>query len=160
MNFVINSKKLYRVFNNNSFDQGGRFYGAFYQTMPKDLRKDILINGEPTVELDYAAHHVRIPYHLEGVDYREDPYLAFTDDPKERSLFQEAFVDSHQCKDREGIHHRVQECSKATAREANLSLTSASILTLLQRAKETHNQNCWVYSIPEPAAGCRTWTAR
>jgi hypothetical protein len=26
-------------------------------------------------------------YHLEGIDYREDPYLAITNDPGERVVF-------------------------------------------------------------------------
>ena len=152
LNFVINSKKLYRIFNNNSFDQGGRFYGAFYQTMPKDLRKDVLINGEPTVELDYAAHHVRIPYHLEGVDYREDPYLAFTDDPKERSLFKKLLLIAINAKTEREFVIGFRNAFKATAKQENLSLTSASILTLLQRAKTTHNQ---IAGYVNSGAGCR-----
>lgn len=43
LEFIINSKKLHRVFNNESFELGGRFYGALHQTMPKEFRKDILI---------------------------------------------------------------------------------------------------------------------
>jgi hypothetical protein len=78
---------LHRVFNNESFKQGGRFYGAFHLELPKELRQHIRINGEPTVELDYSALHIRMLYHLEGIDYREDPYTVICDDGSERKIY-------------------------------------------------------------------------
>jgi hypothetical protein len=42
--------------------------------MPKYLRPYIHIDGQPTVEMDYRAHHIRILYHQKGIDYRDDPY--------------------------------------------------------------------------------------
>jgi hypothetical protein len=152
LNFVINGKKLHRVFNEKSFDQGGRFYGGLYQFIPKEFRKDILINGEPTVELDYAAHHVRIPYHLEGVDYREDPYLALTEDPKERSLFKKLLFIAINAETESEFTKGFRKAFKATAKQKKLSLTSASILSLLQRVKETHNQ---IAGYINSGAGCK-----
>jgi hypothetical protein len=67
---------IHRVFNRKSFKLGGRGYGAIHQRLPKNLRPYIHINGQPTVELDYSAFHIRMLYHMEGIDYPDDPYLV------------------------------------------------------------------------------------
>jgi hypothetical protein len=43
--------------------------------MPKHMRPFILINGEPTIELDFSALHIRMLYHKEGINYPKDPYV-------------------------------------------------------------------------------------
>ena len=55
---------LYRIFNNSSFEQGGRFYGGIWQCIKSDERPYITINGESTVELDYSSLHITALYHL------------------------------------------------------------------------------------------------
>jgi hypothetical protein len=65
---------VHRVFNNGSWEQGGRFYGGWWQTIPSKWRPQITINGEPTVELDFSGFSVRAIYHQIGMDYRGDPY--------------------------------------------------------------------------------------
>ena len=140
LNFVINQKKLYRVFNENSFERGGRFYGALYQYMPKGFRKDILINGEPAIELDFSAHHIRIPYHLEGIDYRDDPYLALTDDPEEREIFKKLLlVALNATSEKKAIEAFRSECIE-TAWKTELSLADESIRGLLARARDQHKR--------------------
>lgn len=73
-----------RIFNND-FQHGGRFYRGIETELKqrikvKDgkvkvkLRQYLHINGIPTTELDYNAMHPRMLYHMEGIDYREDPY--------------------------------------------------------------------------------------
>ena len=44
--------------------------------MNGEERKEILINDEKTIEVDYKALHPRMIYHLEKIDYTDDPYLA------------------------------------------------------------------------------------
>ncbi len=61
------SMTLYRVFNDGRFDRGGRFYGGWWINAKKDHRSQITINGQPTVELDFSAHHLRLCYHLSGL---------------------------------------------------------------------------------------------
>lgn len=70
------SIRLYRVFNNGRWDHGGRFYGGWWQALPKSARQRLLIDGEETVELDYRALHPRLCYHLEGFPLgpKVDPY--------------------------------------------------------------------------------------
>nr|CBX28423.1 hypothetical protein N47_G37470 [uncultured Desulfobacterium sp.] len=76
LQFSLNQEILYRVFNRKSFEKGGRAFGATYQRLPKHMRKGIFINNEPTVEIDYSAYHIRMLYHLNGIDYTEDPYIV------------------------------------------------------------------------------------
>lgn len=70
-------KNIYRVFNDFSMDSGGRFYGPFWQQMPKRDRYRLYINDEPTVELDYSGLHINLLYALVGIkrQYKgSDPY--------------------------------------------------------------------------------------
>ena len=67
-------RTVYRVFNNGSFDQGGRFYGGWWQQIPSGLRKHITIDGQWTIELDYSALHPRLIYAERGIQYEGDPY--------------------------------------------------------------------------------------
>lgn len=70
------NKHVHRVFNGNVDDnwtKGGRFYGGWWLQIPKEMRKEIHINDQPTVEVDYKAFHPNLllndpvydPYDLE-----------------------------------------------------------------------------------------------
>jgi hypothetical protein len=74
--FRLASEYLHRVYNRKSFDLGGRAYGALHQTLPKQMRRNIRIDGLETVELDFSAYHILMLYHKEGIDYSGDPYLV------------------------------------------------------------------------------------
>lgn len=65
---------LYRVFNNGSFDQGGRFYGGWWQHAKKHLRRCITIDGQRTVEADFKGLHPAILFAKQGLPIPEDPY--------------------------------------------------------------------------------------
>lgn len=65
---------MYRVFNNSSFLQGGRMYGAWWINVWVEFRPRITINGQKTVELDYAAFHPTMLYHERGLECVGDPY--------------------------------------------------------------------------------------
>ena len=73
----FSAKHLYRVFNNGRFDQGGRFYGGWWQRINQERRSHIIIDGEETVEIDYSAMHCRMCYDLSGKPLSQDvdPYL-------------------------------------------------------------------------------------
>lgn len=66
---------MVRIFN-VSFDRGGRFYalGGSWQSMSKDLRNQITINGEPVVEIDYKTLHPAIIYAQAGAPLPDDCY--------------------------------------------------------------------------------------
>ena len=78
VNITHHGKFTHRVFNNSSWDQGGRFYGGFWQQIDGILRSRIYMNDKPTVEIDFSGLHVILAYAKEGIDYwataDEDPY--------------------------------------------------------------------------------------
>jgi hypothetical protein len=75
--FRCNHKDLHRVFSRGSFQLGGRFYGCDVQNISKRLRSHITINGEPTVEIDYSSMHLRMLYHMHGLEAPEGDLYGF-----------------------------------------------------------------------------------
>ena len=67
----VNFKNIeyYRVFNDSSFELGGRFYGAWWVTLSKDVRGNITLNGEKTIELDYSSIGIHLLYSQENLNY-------------------------------------------------------------------------------------------
>lgn len=73
----LSRKRVHRVFNNDSWEEGGRFYGSWWMDCPKTLRKYIVLDGQPTVELDYSGIHIHLLYAIEKINYAaigEDAY--------------------------------------------------------------------------------------
>ena len=73
-------KFVRRIFNNGRWDQGGRFYGGWWQRCPKEQRTRICFNGFVTQEVDFSGLHIVLLYAQKGIDYwatiGEDPYLV------------------------------------------------------------------------------------
>ena len=63
----------YRVFN-NSWERGGRFYGPFWQSLPKVRRADLTIGGMSVREHDFAQLHPRLLYAEFGSSPENDAY--------------------------------------------------------------------------------------
>jgi hypothetical protein len=81
---------LTRIFNDGSWDRGGRHFGGWWQRLSKAERSNILINGKKTVELDYGGFFPRALYHLTDQELRgEDPY----DIPEIRHLMEYRGID-------------------------------------------------------------------
>ncbi|GGH36623.1 hypothetical protein SAMN05444007_1094 [Cribrihabitans marinus] len=68
------TRGLCRVFNNGSFDQGGRFYGGWWQYAKKHLRPFITIDGQPTIEADFKGLHPAILFAKNDLPIPPDPY--------------------------------------------------------------------------------------
>jgi hypothetical protein len=64
--------QLQRIFHRSDFELGGRFYGAHWQNM--ENRHRLSINGEDTVEHDYAGMHIQLLYAEAGKPSPADPY--------------------------------------------------------------------------------------
>ena len=85
-------KRVYRQFNNGSFSEHGRIYGAWWQPLPSQWRKDILIDNSETVEVDFTAMSTYITYGIEGLKPpMKDPYKLktpneFIDGPTQRKF--------------------------------------------------------------------------
>ena len=78
VNITHHGKFVRRIFNNGTFEDGGRFYGGWWQRIDGSYRKDIRMNNVPTVEIDYSSLHVILAYSEVGIDYWQitsaDPY--------------------------------------------------------------------------------------
>jgi hypothetical protein len=78
VNITHHDKFVRRIFNNSTFNDGGRFYGGWWQRIDGSYRKDIRLNDVPTVEIDYSSLHVILAYTEANLDYWQttdkDPY--------------------------------------------------------------------------------------
>lgn len=59
-----------------NYERGGRLYDGFYQTMPKVIRSQLLIDGETTVELDFSRIHPTLLFAEKGLPLDRDPYCV------------------------------------------------------------------------------------
>jgi hypothetical protein len=81
MRLQINQQDKFvrRIFNNSRWDQGGRFYGGWWQRCPTKYRESIMMDGMATSEIDFSGLHVVLLYSQVGINYwaevNEDPYL-------------------------------------------------------------------------------------
>jgi hypothetical protein len=64
-------KSLRRIFNDGSFDFGGRFYGGWWQNIPREFRPFIRLDSKDVVECDYSGLHVNMLYALERLEKPE-----------------------------------------------------------------------------------------
>ena len=72
---IDQSKKFVRrIFSRGDWKYNGRFYGGFWQQVGSEYRKDIYINGSPTVEVDYKGLHAAILSAEKGIVYGGDRY--------------------------------------------------------------------------------------
>ena len=55
-----------RVFSRGSFHKGGRLFHHWITDTPKELRKKIIINGKPIIELDFGSMNMHLMYSLIG----------------------------------------------------------------------------------------------
>ncbi|GFO55573.1 hypothetical protein GMSM_25800 [Geomonas sp. Red276] len=74
----LSRKGVYRVFNDENWRHGGRIYGAWWHGCPKELRKYILIDNEPVVELDFSSIHVLLLYAHLGANFLDEGADAYT----------------------------------------------------------------------------------
>ena len=92
--FDFAARTVYRVFNNGDWEQGGRFYGAWWMACPSRLRRHILIDGKRTVEVDYSGLHAAMLFAEANISIPDDPYsrcLSHAGNNKERKLVKRTF---------------------------------------------------------------------
>ena len=93
----LSKRTLTRIFSNGSYENTGRLYGGWWQTIPNNVppehpefipyRRRITIDGRNTDELDYSALGPNIFYKLCNKDIgNEDPYSRVFKDGKHRDL--------------------------------------------------------------------------
>ncbi len=72
---LVSQLRIYRSFCRGSFDLGGRAYG-WWQQLSKELRLQILLDGEEVVEPDFSQLHATMLYALRGLPAPGDAYTV------------------------------------------------------------------------------------
>ena len=73
----LSQRQLRRVFNNGSFNQGGRLFGGFWMELKKERRReDLRIGGLAIAELDYGQMALRLLYGMRGATPPEGDLYA------------------------------------------------------------------------------------
>jgi hypothetical protein len=95
---ALHRRTLHRVFNDRDLTTGGRFYGGWWQNVPKAYRRHLVVNGKRMVEVDYSNLHPAILYAEEGIAPPNDCYRRIFDQETEnkhgdelRSMVKAAF---------------------------------------------------------------------
>ena len=78
-------KSIQRIFNVD-FENGGRFYGGFWQQIPSEFRTRLTIYNSRTFEQDYSSIHFAILYNEIGQPLNKDPYQFGMGDRKTNKL--------------------------------------------------------------------------
>ena len=81
---------LTRIFSNERFDHGGRFYRAWWHNVPSGYRRYITIDGKRSCEYDYSQLHPHMVYFLRGERWEEDAYDCVFDG-EYRDIVKEVF---------------------------------------------------------------------
>ena len=77
----MDQRFLHRVFNDPDLQTGGRFYGGWWQNIPREYRQHLAVNGKRMVELDYSNQHPSILYAQQGVIRPADCYSGVIKPP-------------------------------------------------------------------------------
>ena len=114
----LTKKKLHRVFLDRRLDRGGRFYGPWYQGIPKEYREHILINGSPVCEPDFSGYHPRMLYAMKGLALPEDPYRleGYPDTDEMRSFLKPLLLMIVNAKNEQGA---IRGMRKKVGKDAN-----------------------------------------
>ena len=82
---------LTRIFSNGRFDNGGRFYRAWWHNVPSEYRKYITIDSERTCEYDYSQLNPHMVYFRKGAKMGDEVAYGRVFDGEHRDLVKEAF---------------------------------------------------------------------
>ena len=67
-------KTVHRIFSNGSWEEHGRFYGAWWHSLPSKWRQRIHINDALTVEYDFSSMLPTLMYAEKGQQLKKDAY--------------------------------------------------------------------------------------
>ena len=87
----LSKKVLVRIFINNSFKQGGRFYRGWWQNVPSEYRPYITINSKMTQECDYSQLNPNMIYALHNHELGSEDAYSRVLGPEHRNVVKEAF---------------------------------------------------------------------
>ena len=87
----LTKKLLVRIFINNSFGEGGRFYRGWWQNVPSEYRPFITINTKSTQEHDYSQLNPNMIYSLYNHELGSEDAYSRVIGPEHRDVVKEAF---------------------------------------------------------------------
>ncbi len=87
---LLHKQTIKRIFNDENFTQGGRFYGGWWQTIPSPYRALITIDGSRTNEFDFGRLHPTMMYAEANATCEGDAYDIGID-TKHRDTIKELF---------------------------------------------------------------------
>ena len=82
---------LYRIFTNNSFKEGGRFYRGWWQNVPSEYRKFITIDSKKTAEYDFTQLNPNMIYSLYNLELGSEDAYSRVLDGEHRDIVKTAF---------------------------------------------------------------------
>jgi hypothetical protein len=69
------ARSMYRVFNHARWDRGGRYYGGWWQQLPREDRGELTMDGSSVFEHDIGACHLRMAFaRVAAAIPQTDPY--------------------------------------------------------------------------------------
>lgn len=86
----LNKRRLHRIYHDDDLQTGGRFYGGWWQEIPSELRKHIVIDGKQTVECDFSTMNPSILYAKAGLPCPDDSYIPIAGE-EHRETIKDAF---------------------------------------------------------------------
>ena len=87
----LSKRFLYRVFTRGAFKKGGRFYGGWWQNVPKKYRPFITIDEDFTTERDYSQLHPHLMYFSINKKMGKEDAYGRVFDGEHRKLVKKAF---------------------------------------------------------------------
>jgi hypothetical protein len=136
LEIILNQEQLHRIFNMASWKLGGRAYGALHQDMVRrHMRKHIRIDGQQTVEIDYSAFHILMLYHLEGIDYQDDPY-SVCEGTEKRDIYKAVGLIAINAENDRKAYGAIRRELKD--RGIPLPLSKKPLIRLIRTFRETH----------------------
>lgn len=84
---ILGNSEVYRSFCNGTFAEGGRFYGPWWQRLPKEFRKFMRIDNHVIHELDYSCLHSTLLYLEDGLPVPEGDLYEVPGFPPEARKF-------------------------------------------------------------------------
>ncbi len=139
-------KFVRKIFSNSSWSENGRFYGGWWQRIPKQWRSKIYINDMPTIEDDYSSLHPILLYAQKGIDYNKlkkgDPYdVAKIDviDPEiKRKIVKTLFLTAINAKDEKSCFQAVK--SELQMEVPYFKFTFENLRSILHQLKDNHSE--------------------
>ena len=87
----LTKRTLVRIFSNNSFEEGGRFYRGWWQNIPSEYRPHITIDGKPTVEHDYSQLNPNMIYSVYNKELGSEDAYSRVAGEEHRDVVKQAF---------------------------------------------------------------------